>query len=354
MSDYLSQDEIDSLLSGLSGDGEAAEGGSSDERYKALTPVFELFCKQASSVLGTAVAKTVDVTPETCAKADFAAAKEKLGADLISLTLSLEAGVEGDMYLLIDKKSAAVLADLMMMGTGAAPYSEECKDAISELFNQVMGAFSTAFGADIGESVSAGNVSVSDFDIANPPFDQDSADMGFAKLTVEGGMVNSAVALLIPNAFGDEIVEKKSPKPAASPMDMGIGISQSEMDELTTMASSSFSGGGGGSYASSPYVPPPPPPRTSTYDGPKENIDLLLDVELDINIELGKSELSIKRVLELAPGSIVELDKMAGEPVDLIVNNKVVAKGEVVVVDENFGIRIVSLVSPADRIKSLK
>ena len=85
-----------------------------------------------------------------------------------------------------------------------------------------------------------------------------------------------------------------------------------------------------------------------------ENIDMLLDVELDVFIELGRTNLSIKRVLELAPGSIVELDRMAGEPVDLLVNDKVVAKGEVVVVDENFGIRIVSLVSAEDRIKSLR
>jgi flagellar motor switch protein FliN len=81
---------------------------------------------------------------------------------------------------------------------------------------------------------------------------------------------------------------------------------------------------------------------------------MLLDIELDVSIELGRTDLSIKRILEMGPGSIVELDRMAGEPVDLLVNNKVVAKGEVVVVDENFGIRIVSLVSPEDRIKSLR
>ncbi|MDR2577430.1 MAG: flagellar motor switch protein FliN [Chitinispirillales bacterium] len=362
MSNYLSQDEIDSLLSGLSGDGGGAEGGGSggDERYKILTPVFELFCKTAGSVLGTAVTKTVDLTPEACVKADFAAMSEKLPADVLSLSLSLVSGVEGDMYLIIGKKEIAVLADLMMMGDGSADYNEEADDAASELFNQVMGAFTTAFGAEIGESVSAGNAAVSPFDLANPPFDADSADMGIAKLTVNG-LIDSSVVLIIPNTFGDEIIDMKTPKPSSSAMDMGIGISQSEMDELTNMAASSFSSGGGSSFGSTPsyapapsYAPPPPPRSGSTYDGPKENIELLLDVELDINIELGKSELSIKKILELAPGSIVELDKMAGEPVDLIVNNKIVARGEVVVVDENFGIRIVSLVSAEDRIKSLK
>ncbi|GBU23139.1 flagellar motor switch protein FliN [Fibrobacteres bacterium R8-0-B4] len=352
MSDYLSQDEIDSLLNGLS----EGEGGASDERYKAIAPVFELFCKQASSVLGTAAARTVDVNSESCAKADYNAAKAKLPGNLISLTLPLVSGLEGEMYLIMDKKVAGVLVDLMMMGDGTAPYTDESKDAISELFNQVMGAFSTALGGDLGESVSAGNVSVSEFNFASPPFDATTTDMGMAKFNVTG-LASSYITVLIPNAFGDEIVEKKVAKSSPAMADLNVGISQSEMDALTNMSMSNFDssgGGGGGSFGAQQFAPPPPPPRQSTYDGPKENIDLLLDVELDINIELGKSELSIKRILELAPGSIVELDKMAGEPVDLIVNNKVVAKGEVVVVDENFGIRIVSLLSAEDRVKSLK
>ena len=358
MSDYLSQDEIDKLLNGL-GDGESGEG--SDERYKILTPIFELFCKQAGSVLGTAVAKKVDLVSEGCSKANFGTVKEKLQTVILSLTLSMTSGIEGDMYLIIRKKDAALLADLMMMGDGKAEYGPDTPDAVSELFNQVMGAFSTALGAELGETLSAGNVAVADFDIDKPPFGDDTADMGIAKLTVEG-MADSYVALLIPKPFGDEIVEKKTPKSEPG-IDPGVGISQSEMDELTNMAAANFSSSGSGSSSSAPgsssfsapppYVPPPPPPRVSTYNGPKENIDLLLDVELEINIELGKSELSIKKILELAPGSIVELNKMAGEPVDLIVNNKVVARGEVVVVDENFGIRVVSLVSAEDRIKSL-
>jgi len=352
VSDYLSQDEIDSLLNGLS-DG-AGEGGASDERYKAIGPIFELFCKQASSVLGTATTRAVDVVSEFCGKADFNTAKGKVPGSTLSLTLSFASGLEGDMYLIIDKKVVGVLVDLMMMGDGSAPYTDDAKDAISELFNQVMGAFTTALGGELGESVSAGNVAVSEFNFATPPFDAASADMGLAKFTV-AGLANSYIAVLIPNSFGDEIVAANVSKSSPPMADLNVGISQSEMDALTNMSMSSFGDtGGGGSFGAQQFAPPPPPPRQSTYDGPKENIDLLLDVELDINIELGKSELSIKRILELAPGSIVELDKMAGEPVDLIVNNKVVAKGEVVVVDENFGIRIVSLVSAEDRVKSLK
>jgi flagellar motor switch protein FliN len=85
-----------------------------------------------------------------------------------------------------------------------------------------------------------------------------------------------------------------------------------------------------------------------------QNIDLLLDVSLQVTVELGRTRMLIKDILELGSGSIVELDKIAGESIDLLVNNKLIAKGEVVVIDENFGIRITSIVSPKDRLASLK
>lgn len=83
------------------------------------------------------------------------------------------------------------------------------------------------------------------------------------------------------------------------------------------------------------------------------NIDLLMDVNLPVSIELGRTELSISELLELGAGSIVELDKLAGEPVDILVNNKPLAKGEVVVLDEHFGVRITSLVSRRERLEGL-
>jgi flagellar motor switch protein FliN len=85
-----------------------------------------------------------------------------------------------------------------------------------------------------------------------------------------------------------------------------------------------------------------------------KNIDMLLDVTLPVSIELGRTSLKIEDILNLGPGSVVELDKLAGEPVDILVNEKLLAKGEVVVVDENFGVRITSMISPQDRIRSLR
>jgi flagellar motor switch protein FliN/FliY len=85
-----------------------------------------------------------------------------------------------------------------------------------------------------------------------------------------------------------------------------------------------------------------------------KNLDMLMDVSLPIAIELGRTSMAIEDILNLGPGSVVELDKLAGEPVDLLINDKLLAKGEVVVIDENFGVRITSMISPQNRIKNLK
>jgi len=82
----------------------------------------------------------------------------------------------------------------------------------------------------------------------------------------------------------------------------------------------------------------------------KENIDILMDVPLEVTVELGKTSKRIKEILEFSPGTIIELDKLAGEPIDILVNGKYVAKGEVVVIEENFAIRITSIISEELRV----
>jgi flagellar motor switch protein FliN len=84
------------------------------------------------------------------------------------------------------------------------------------------------------------------------------------------------------------------------------------------------------------------------------NISLLMDVPLKLTVELGRTTKMVKEILALAPGSVVELDKLAGEPVDILVNERLIAKGEVVVIDENFGVRITEIVNPEERLHGLK
>lgn len=88
--------------------------------------------------------------------------------------------------------------------------------------------------------------------------------------------------------------------------------------------------------------------------GKPGNIDLILDVSVEVAVELGRTRMYIKDILQLYPGSVVGLDKLAGEPVDLLVNDKLIAKGEVIVIDENFGVRVTDILDPAQRIQSLK
>jgi flagellar motor switch protein FliN/FliY len=239
----------------------------------------------------------------------------------------------------------------MMMGDGSAAYVDDHKDAISELFSQVLGSFSVTLSAKLGMSVGGGQVEVQEFGFTNAPISLDAYDMAVLSMKVPS-LADSSIIALISSDLGDELAAKmgdaagEAGEPPA--MTDGVGLSNAELDDLAKVSQpggGEMTGGDGFSETSVERI---------SSKATNENIEALLDVDLDVSIELGKASLSIKKVLELAPGSIVELDKMAGEPVDLLVNNKVVAKGEVVVVDENFGIRIVSLVSTEERIRSLR
>jgi flagellar motor switch protein FliN/FliY len=93
---------------------------------------------------------------------------------------------------------------------------------------------------------------------------------------------------------------------------------------------------------------------TVSPPAPGRRLDLLLDVPLDLSVELGRARMSIQDLLGLSPGAVIELDKIAGEPLDILVNDRLVARGEAVVVNDKFGIRITDIVSPAERITRLR
>lgn len=93
--------------------------------------------------------------------------------------------------------------------------------------------------------------------------------------------------------------------------------------------------------------------QSQTQGEINKNLEILMDIKLQLTVELGRTELPIKKVLELTRGSIIELEKVAGEPVELYANGKLVAHGEVVVIEDNFGLRITSITEPEDRLKGL-
>ncbi len=353
MSEILSQDQINSLLGrqapveGVPGGDEA---GPPERDYGFLTKAFELFNVQASTVISTVLNREITFTVEQCRKADkeiVAPGAPGAPGQMLAITVPFKTGFTGSLYCIISKKDTAVLSDLMMMGDGSAEFTEEHKDAITELFSQVMGAYTAAFGEKIGEQVSAGTLTAADYDAATPPFSVDGSDMAVLSLSIAGSAASRLLFVVAGELSASLIAKMKSAQkePVEDSMRQA-GLNASELEDFSAVTNPEGASG----FTETPLDSL----SRSRVNAPKENIDMLLDVELDVSIELGRTDLSIKRILEMGPGSIVELNRMAGEPVDLLVNNKVVAKGEVVVVDENFGIRIVSLVSPEERIKSLR
>jgi len=348
MSEILSQDQIDALLSsgGVSGESEASGGGSDGarndgDRCSVLKTFFESFCEHAGSVISTVLSKTTRFSVNECSNANETNMQEAASESALVLQTNLSGGIKGSFFVIIRTKDVAILSDLMMMGDGSAEYTEDHNDAISELFNQVMGAFATEMGSKVGESVGTEGITVHAFDIGQLPVDVSEASVVTVGYEIEE-IGDSSFQILVSHDFTEQLEPFLGVPEENAQMD-SIGLNASELDDLSRV--SDFSSDSKHFHETSFNG------KTKTNS---EGIEVLLDVELDVCIELGRSSMSIKRILELAPGSIVELDRMAGEPVDLMVNNKVVAKGEVVVVDESFGIRILSLVSPEERIRSLR
>jgi flagellar motor switch protein FliN/FliY len=95
------------------------------------------------------------------------------------------------------------------------------------------------------------------------------------------------------------------------------------------------------------------PPAQAAPGGEGRSLDFILDIPLEVSVELGRTRMVINDLLQLGQGSVIELTKLAGEPLEILVNNKLVARGEVVVVNEKFGVRVTDIVSPLERVKSL-
>jgi len=287
-----------------------------------------VFCSCARQTLRAALGRACGMTPGDRLPGLPAAFP-------LALKFALSEGGKGEITLLLPPEAGALLADLMMMGDGSAAWTEEHRDALQELGSQLAGAFSTSqterwsqrlvFRAKMGEGAPAAGSS------CYP-----------VELEIQGFPTHSAVLSISPELMS-----------TASDLD-GARSSQSDFprtDDFTEGLSDAVP-------ASDNPVPRPASvsgaSATSWIDSRDPSVQRLLDVPIEVIIELGQTELSIRRILEIGPGSIIELDRMAGEPVDLVVNDKVIARGEVVVIEENFGIRITNLVTPEERARPLK
>ncbi|RKP55467.1 flagellar motor switch phosphatase FliY [Cohnella endophytica] len=399
--DYLSQEEIDALLRQSSGgdtdSGNASSGGvkTIDDfltplEQDALGEIGNITFGSAATALSTLLGKKVDITTPTVS----AIAREQFEAEFprphVAVHVSYVEGFEGINSLVIKSHDAQVIADLMLGGDGNVT-SEELNEihisAVQEAMNQMMGSSATSMSTIFNRMV---NISPPGIDIMDVPNNSGISNIPHEEVFVKisfrlriGDLIDSSIMQLIAVSFAKELVsslmggvsETSAPPAAAQPAAQQAPVAQPAYSAPTPPAPPVHQAPPMASAPPSYAASMPPQPQTlgglnrnvnvnpvqfanfqgSTYaNGEETNLNLLLDIPLKVTVELGRTQKQIKDILELSQGSIIELDKLAGEPVDILVNNKLIAKGEVVVIDENFGVRVTDIVSQWDRVQKIQ
>ena len=333
------------------------------EETQGLQTISDIVAEESAVVMSTLLDKKIEIDVQLISGADAERVGKNYPEESVMVECSFAMGFDATIVFLFNKEVVAKLSDLMMMGDGTAEFSEDHIDAIQEAVNQMLGAAATAMGGRMDSSVDFQPSTAKLVDVTNADLDFDNLTSTEFDLKIEGES-SGTIELLIPYPTLQEMADKL----AAAEADSGAGEAPSAGsagDEV--MASMGMPTGGGGSAsmdmgsmgmdkgggASSAAAYMASEMGDLSYLE-RERLELLLDVRLDVSIELGRTKMLVRDILELGPGSVVELDKMSGETVDLMINNKKMAEGEVVVVDENFGVRITHLVSMEERIRMLK
>lgn len=394
--DMISQEEIDALLSGGGGDeapaddaaasDDASAAGASptgdtitDMERDALGEIGNISMGGAATTLSVLLGRKVSITTPTVSISNMRQLKEKYPVPFLVVEVGYSIGIEGNNVLCIQAKDAAIIADLMMGNDGTNPdeeLSEIHMSAVSESMNQMMGSVATALSSMFNKKVDITPPVVTLVDLGTEEVVSkllDKADpivQASFRMEVDG-LIDSEIMQLLPLDVAREMVdalmnqqpdvdnEEEAIAAAAAPPPAAPAAAPASAPAAAAAAPAS---NGYGAQPMQPHVASNVPVQSAQFTPlstvPVQvndaNIGLILDVPLQVNVELGRTKKSIKEILDLTKGSIVELDKLAGETVDIMVNGKYLAKGEVVVIDENFGVRITEIVSPLERAARLQ
>ena len=394
--DMISQEEIDALLSGGGGDDapaddaaasdDASAAGASptgdtitDMERDALGEIGNISMGGAATTLSVLLGRKVSITTPTVSISNMSQLKEKYPIPFLVVEVGYSVGIEGNNVLCIQAKDAAIIADLMMGNDGTNPdeeLSEIHMSAVSESMNQMMGSVATSLSSMFNKKVDITPPVVTLVDLGTEEVVSkllDKADpivQASFRMEVDG-LIDSEIMQLLPLDVAREMVdalmnqqpdvddEEEAIAAAAAPPPAAPAAAPSSAPAAAAAAPAS---NGYGAQPMQPHVASNVPVQSAQFTPlstvPVQvndaNIGLILDVPLQVNVELGRTKKSIKEILDLTKGSIVELDKLAGETVDIMVNGKYLAKGEVVVIDENFGVRITEIVSPLERAARLQ
>lgn len=371
-SGLLSQEEIDALLNGVS-----EPESLSDSDKDLLGEIGNISMGSASTALSTIINKMVNITTPRVSLVTLNQIKSEIEVPNIALEVEYTEGLSGANLLVMKVTDAVVIADLMMGGTGEKKSSELTEiemSAVSEAMNQMIGSSATSLSTMLGFpiNISPPNAKLWDDKTQNltSRLDENEELVKIAfKLTIDT-LVDSEIMLLLPVVTAKSIIERMSNSNNSNTeeeneFDIGpaddIDISgEYENNDMGVNDNIPIQNDYPPKITEKKPVEPPAnvqkaqfAPLTQLSTGEKQNIDLILDVPLEISVVLGRTKKTIKEILELGTGSLVELEKMTEEPVEILVNGKKVALGEVVVINENFGVRITSIISNSERVKSL-
>ncbi|MDP1417975.1 flagellar motor switch phosphatase FliY [Peribacillus simplex] len=400
--EMLSQDEIDALLKGTSDIEDEVIPLSIDDylsmmELDALGEIGNISFGSSATALSTLLNQKVDITTPTVTLIERGQIAEEFPHPYVAIQVQYTEGFSGINMLVIKQSDAAIIADLMLGGDGENPsglLGEIQLSAVQEAMNQMMGSAATSMSTIFRKKVDISPPSIDLLNFLNGEGENAIPDEDlFAKISFRlrvGNLIDSSIMQLLPLEFAKGLVsgllngtseseptDMKTQKVLSDPV---TNIPTQEpapfQDRSDRSANETY---GQGEHQTQPTnqipnvpqhfgvssVPTGQPvnvqPASFTSFQPYQlqesetkNLSMLMDIPLQVTVELGRTKRSVKDILELSSGSIIELDKLAGEPVDILVNSRLIAKGEVVVIDENFGVRVTDIMSQSDRLNKIR
>lgn len=390
MSSVLSQEEINALLNDSFTNDPSVRADKSEKLLSAieidtLGEVANISMGSAATALSSLLGKRVEITTPHVEITTLEELRNKYDQSYVIVDVNYNEGLKGSNVLIIQTYDAGIFVDLMMGGNGSAP-AMELNDfhlsAVSEAMNQMMGASCTSLSQILNKRIDISPPVLDLYELKDYQFQllENEYIVKMAFRVVIKDLIDSEMMQLLPISFAKKLVEELLKANGMSKTMTSIPKLENEFNKnMTETSGSSYrtQSEKTSSYRQSEVQGSPnqmpynreDQPRNPVAVSPVEynrfpqgnctgtniaNLDLILDVGLQLSVELGRTYKKIKEILELSHGSILELDKIAGEPVDIMVNDKLLAKGEVVIIDEKFGVRVTEILSPMERVRNLK
>ncbi len=383
MDGVLSQEEITALLQNgadSSGGASAASSGVSSDEVTAderdtIGEIANISMGTAATTLFSLVNHKVDISTPVVAMATWDDIVSQYERPCVFIRIAYTVGLDGSNLLVLKEQDVKVITDLMMGGDGTnidVELGEMHLSAISEAMNQMMGSAATSLSSMLDKMIDISPPEANLIDMTDSLDEREIDEFltgNFVRISFKmeiGDLVDSTIMQLYPISFAKEMCEsitknmtkdmQETPAPAAQPAAAPAPAPQPAPAAQPAMQQPMM----GQPMMGQPMMMQQPmmgqpvnvqQAQFQSFSGDfnpaifqKENIDLIMDVPLEVTVELGRTTKSIQEILDFAPGTIIELDKIAGEPIDVLVNGKYVAKGEVVVIEESFGVRITEII----------